>query len=137
MDLKQLLDEHGPKLVSELTHKAGFQPDEAQKFVPAAAQQAFDKLKGGGLDLKSLLGGGDVSALIGKMDLGALAKTSGVDVGKAASGLKALLPALLELLKSKGFDAGKLASLLGGASGSGAGGIGGAIQGVGKLFGKG
>ncbi len=131
--LKTLLDEHGPALVNELTTKTGFSADQARKFVPAAAQQAMDKVKSGGLDVKSLFGGGDLSAAIAKMDLGALAKTSGVDAGKAAAGLKALLPMIAKLLESKGLDANKLSALLGG----GGGGLGGLAAGVGKLFGKG
>lgn len=129
--LKTLLDDHGPALTSELTSKAGFSADQAKKFVPAAAQQALDKIKGGGFDLKSLLGGGDVSALIGKMDLAGLSKTAGIDAGKAAIGLKAILPMIMKLIQSKGFDANKLTEMLGG------GGLGGVAKGIGKMFGKG
>lgn len=131
--LKSLLDEHGSSLVNELTTKTGFSADQAKKFVPAAAQQTMDKVKSGGIDVKSLFSGGDLSAVIGKLDLGALAKTSGVDAGKAAAGLKAILPMIVKVLQSKGLDANALSGLLGG----GGGGLGGLAAGVGKLFGKG
>ena len=71
--VEDLLKEHGGELIGSLTG-AGFSPEQAEGFLPPAATQVLDVVKGGGLDLGSLLGGGsDVGSLISKLDLPGLA----------------------------------------------------------------
>ncbi|MFN0253917.1 MAG: hypothetical protein ACKV2T_44045, partial [Kofleriaceae bacterium] len=126
--MKTLLQEHGSSFISSLTSKAGFDQAQAQKFVPLAAEQSFEKIKSGAVDLDALVGKGDVTALISKLDLGALGAKSGLDAGKVTAGLKTLLPLVLNVLKQKGLDAGALKGLLGGGAAGGLAGM------AGKLF---
>lgn len=128
--VQELVSRHGAEFVRELTAKAGFSAEQAGKFVPAAGERVASAISGGGLDLSKLLGG-DFAALLSRIDVAALAKQVGIDGGKAQSGLAALLPLLLQLVKQ---DGGGLEGLLKGlGGGAGLGDIG---KMAGKLFGK-
>lgn len=131
--LKQLLDEHAPAFVNALTRDAGFSADAARKFVPEAAQRSFDAVKSGSVDVDAFVGKRDLGALLGKLDLAALGAKCGLDAQQVETGLKTLLPMLLDVLKQKGIDA-SLVRMMFGGGGSGVGG--GLANLAGKLFGK-
>ncbi len=132
MDIvKQLLAEQTGPLVEKLTSQLGFSADQAQSFVPAAVAQVIEVLKGGKLDLASLLGGADPSALIDRVDAGALARAAGVEPAQATTGLGAIAPAILEALQKQGGGAEGLLSMLGG---EGAGGLLGKASGLAAGF---
>ena len=129
--LKNLISEHGPSLMSTLT-ESGFTADQAQQFLPEAAQGISDAISGGGLS--EMLSGGDLggmaSTIMSKIDVESIASKTGIDSSLANNGLTSLIPKVLAMLNTEG---GSLASLLG----SGGGGIIGSITGmVGKLFNK-
>ncbi len=122
MDIvKQFLSGRGSELVSMLTQQLGFAPDQAQRFVPAAAQRVLDLVKGGGLDVGKLLSG-DAQAVVEQVDTSALATEAGVDEARASQGLAAVVPALSDTLKEKAGGAAGVLALLGG--GDAAGGLG-------------
>lgn len=123
------LQQHGSGLVSKLVEGLGFDPAQAEKFVPAAVEQVTGLLTGGGLDIGSLLGGNGVSSLLGKVDTDGLAQQAGVSVDQARSGLESLAPDLLSGLSDQ---AGGAEALLGALGGDSSGGLVGA---VGKLAG--
>ena len=135
MDIvKQLLAEQTGPLVEKLTGQLGFSAEQAQGFVPAAIAQLIEAVKGGGIDLAGLLGGGDPSALLDGVDTGALASAAGLDATKATEGLQSIAPSILEKLKENAGDAQGLLSMLGG---EGAGGLLGKASGLaGGLFKK-
>jgi len=122
MDIvKQLLADQAGPLVEKLTGQLGFSAEQAQGFVPAAVTQLIQVVKGGGVDLAGLLGGGgDPSALVDKVDAGALAQAAGVDATKAKQGLQSIAPSILEKLGESAGGAQGLLSMLGG---EGAGGL--------------
>jgi len=126
--LKNLISDHGSSLMSSLT-ESGFSADQAEKFLPEAAQGMSDAISGGGIS--EILSGGDegsmASALMGKMDIEGIASKAGIDSSLASNGLTALVPKVLAMLNAEG---GGLSSLLGG------GGIGGVAGMAGKLFNK-
>ena len=63
--IASLLKDQAPQLISLLTSKGGLGQDEAERFVPEAAQATVDQLQNAeGLDLSSLLEGGDASSLL-------------------------------------------------------------------------
>jgi hypothetical protein len=102
--------------VQQLTSKAGFLPEQARSFLPQLVAKVVDLVKGGTLDIKSLLGGGDPSSIIGKLGLGQIASKIGIDEAKATTGAKAVLPGIAGAL-AKG--AGGLGGLGGLAAGAG------------------
>jgi uncharacterized protein YidB (DUF937 family) len=102
MDIQKLIQEQGPALVQQLTAKAGFLPDQAKSFLTQIAGKLVDLVKGGGFDLKSLLGGGDVNAIIGKLGLGEIASKVGIDQAKATQGAKVVLPGIMNALNQAG-----------------------------------
>jgi len=121
MDIvKQLLADQAGPLVEKLTGQLGFSAEQAQGFVPAAVTQLIEVVKGGGIDLAGLLGGGDPSALVDQVDTGALAQAAGVDATKAKQGLQSIAPSILEKLGESAGGAQGLLSMLGG---EGAGGL--------------
>lgn len=127
----ELLSAKSSELIRGLTEKAGFSADEATKFIPPAAEQVVDQVKGGGLDIGALLAGQDLSSLISKLDLGALASQVGIDESKVSAGLQTLVPMLLSALQDKAGGASGLLSLLGG---DGGGDVAGALGKLGGLF---
>jgi hypothetical protein len=64
--VQKLLADRAPELVQSLVGKASFSPEEAQGFVPAAAEKVFAALQGGGFDLGELLGGGGLAGKLFK-----------------------------------------------------------------------
>jgi len=129
--IKNLISEHGSTLMSTLT-ESGFTADQAQQFLPEAAQGMSDAISGGGIS--ELLGGGDagdmVSTIMDKIDIESIASKVGIDSSLASSGLTALIPKVLAMMNTEG---GGVSSLLGGEGG----GISGSVAGMaGKLFNK-
>ncbi len=127
--IQGLLQNHQGELVGQLEEKAGFGTDEAKSFLPPALEQIGQALGAGGIDLGALLSGDGLGALLSKIDVGAIANQSEVDAPKAKSGLEALVPMVLSLLKQEG---GGLEGLLGKLGGGGAAGALGGL--AGKLF---
>ncbi|MEN8129568.1 MAG: hypothetical protein ABFS45_05105 [Pseudomonadota bacterium] len=118
MDIfKDLLMNNRSELVDTLS-EAGFSAEQAQEFIPEAAQGVQQVLSGGGGDLLSLLGGGDsegiVSALLEKVDIAGIASRLGLDESMVNTGLETLLPRALEIMNEQGSG---LSSLLGGEGG--------------------
>jgi hypothetical protein len=129
--IKNLISEHGSTLMSTLT-ESGFTAEQAQQFLPEAAQGMSDAISGGGVS--ELLGGGDAgdmaSTIMGKIDIESIASKVGIDSSLASNGLAALIPKVLAMMNTEG---GGLSSLLGGEGG----GIIGSVAGMaGKLFNK-
>jgi hypothetical protein len=129
--IKNLISEHGSTLMSTLT-ESGFTADQAQQFLPEAAQGMSDAISGGGIS--ELLGGGDagdmVSTIMDKIDIESIASKVGIDSSLASSGLTALIPKVLAMMNTEG---GGVSSLLGGEGG----GISGSVAGMAdKLFNK-
>ena len=127
--LKNLISEHGASLMSTLTD-SGFTADQAQQFLPEAAQGMSDAISDGGIS--ELLSGGDeggmASTIMSKIDIEGIASKVGIDSSLASNGLTALIPKVLAMMNAEG---GGLSSLLSG----GGGGIIGRVTGmVGKLF---
>jgi len=117
--------------MSTLT-ESGFTADQAQQFLPEAAQGISDAISGGGIS--EMLSGGDeggmVSTIMSKIDIEGIASKVGIDSSLANNGLTELIPNVLALINTEG---GGLSSLLGSG---GAGGIGRIAGMVGKLFNK-
>jgi hypothetical protein len=126
MDLQKLMQEKGPQLVEQLTSKAGFAPQQAQSFLQRLVAKVVDLVKGGGLDLKALVGGGDFGSVLSKLGLGQIASQVGIDEAKATAGAKAVLPGILQFAQQQ----------LGGLHGV-AGAAGDILKKAGGLFGKG
>ena len=129
--IKNLISEHGSTLMSTLT-ESGFTADQAQQFLPEAAQGMSDAISGGGVT--ELLSGGDAgdmaSTIVGKIDIESIASKVGIDSSLASNGLAALIPQVLAMVNTEG---GGLSSLLGGEGG----GVIGSVAGMaGKLFNK-
>jgi len=127
--LKNLISEHGSSLMSTLT-ESGFTADQAQQFLPEAAQGMSDAISGGGIS--ELLSGGDegglASTIMSKIDVEGIASRVGIDPSLASNGLTALIPKVLAMINSEG---GGLSSLLGSGGGGGIAGVAGMM---GKLF---
>jgi len=130
--VQKLLADRGPELIQSLVSKAGFSSDEAQSFLPGAAEQVATTLQGGGLDLGELLGGGGVAALLSKLNAGELAAKTGVDEAKANAGLGELVPSLLAAFKDQSGGADGLLAALGGGKADALLGAAGGL--AGKLF---
>jgi len=129
--LKNLISEHGPSLMSTLT-ESGFTAEQAQQFLPEAAQGISEAISGGGLS--EMLSGGDeggmASTIMSRIDIEGIASKVGIDSSLANNGLTSLIPKVLAMMNAEG---GGLSSLLGGGSG----GVIGSVAGmVGKLFNK-
>ena len=129
--IENLISEHGSSLMSTLT-ESGFTADQAQQFLPEAAQGMSDAISGGGIS--ELLSGGDegdmASTIMGKIDIESIASKIGIDSSLASDGLTALIPQVLAMMNSGG---GGLSALLGSEGG---GGIGHVVGMAGKLFNK-
>ncbi len=127
--LKNLIGEHGSTLMATLTN-SGFTSDQAQTFLPEAAEGIGDAIGGGGIS--TMLGGGDtgsmMSTIMGKIDIDSIASKAGIDASLARSGITALIPKILAIINANG---GGLSSLPGG---EGVGGVGGVAGLTGKLF---
>lgn len=137
--LQQLLDDHKPALESALVRDAAFSAEQARAFVPAAAKTSFDAVKSGAVDVDAFVGRRELGTLISKLDLAALGAQCGLDARQVETGLRTLLPLLLDVLKQKGFDVSLVRMMLGGRGGSSAssGSSGGGLADLaGKLFGK-
>ena len=110
----------------------GFTADQAQQFLPEAAQGMSDAISGGGIS--EFLSGGDegdmASTIMGKIDIESIASKIGIDSSLASDGLTALIPQVLAMMNSGG---GGLSALLGSEGG---GGIGHVVGMAGKLFNK-
>ena len=129
--IENLISEHGSSLMSTLT-ESGFTADQAQQFLPEAAQGMSDAISGGGIS--EFLSGGDegdmASTTMGKIDIESIASKIGIDSSLASDGLTALIPQVLAMMNSGG---GGLSALLGSEGG---GGIGHVVGMAGKLFNK-
>ena len=135
--LKDILEAKGAELAGGLVNKLGFKTEQAQAFVPAAADSVFDvvKEKAGGLDLSNLAA--STGPLIEGVDVGALAAKAGIDSAQVTAGLRAIIPALLSALQEKAGGLSGLTSMLGGKGVGKALGRASALGGAaGKLFGK-
>ncbi len=130
MDIQAILKQFGPALTQQLTSKSGFTGQQAQGFLGALLPGILSAVKGGGLNLQSLLGG-DASSLLSKLDLGGMAKSAGIDKAKAEAGAKEVVPGLLKQLQSQ---SGGLEGLLGKVGG--AGGAQDLLKKAGKLLGN-
>jgi hypothetical protein len=117
--------------MSTLT-ESGFTTDQAQQFLPEAAQGMSDAISGGGIS--ELLSSGDTgdmaSTIMGKIDIEGIASKIGIDSSLVSNGLTALVPKVLAIINNEG---GGLSSLLGSGDGGGIGDIAGM---AGKLFNK-
>ncbi len=130
--LKDLLEDKSATMISSLLGKAGFSAGQAEAFVPPAARSVLDAVKSraGQAGLAELAS--NPEAVAGAVDIAGLADEAGISREKAASGLEAVLPIILGVLRDKAGSLGSLGSLLGGG-----GEAVGAISGMaGKLFGK-
>jgi uncharacterized protein YidB (DUF937 family) len=117
MDIQKFLQEKGSGLAQKLTTQVGLAPQTAQSFLSQLAPRLVDTIRGGGVDLKAVIGGGDVGALLGKLNLGQIARTIGIDEAKATAGAKAVIPGLIEgLQKQAGGIGGVIGNVAGGAS---------------------
>lgn len=97
----------------------------------------MELVKGGKLDVASLVGGGGVSGMIGKLGLGAISKQVGVDEAKAkaTAGATAIVPGILESFGKQAGGLAGLAGLVSGAKGGAKGGAGDLLKKAGGLFG--
>ena len=130
--LKNILGDNTADLVSGLVDKAGFSANQAQAFVPEATSSVVDAVKGAGdLDFSNM--GAATQTVMDKVDVSALAGKVGIGAEQAQNGLGAIVPSLLQLFQEKAGGAAGIMSMLGGL---GEGGIGKAVGGLGKLFGK-
>jgi hypothetical protein len=131
--LEQLLSGSKAGIVSSLTSKLGMSGDQAGGFVGKLLPMIEGLVKGGGLDVKQLLGG-DASGLISKLDMGSLAGFFGGSTDKAKQGVETVVSGIAGAAGSNKGLVDQLAGLAGGKSG----GVGDAVSGLaGKLFGKG
>jgi hypothetical protein len=121
MDLiATLLGEQTPQLVSALTSRAGLSQDEAERFVPEAAQATVSALQECESDeVNGLLEGEGLGSLLGKLGVLELASSTKVGESKVTAGLRTLVPLLLGMLKSKGGSAQDLLSPLSGQQAGG------------------
>lgn len=118
--LKDIIRDRGSDLVGELTSKAGFTKDQAERFVPAAGSSVADTLvhKASELDLGNLASAASVGAIMKHLDVGALSQKAGVTAEQGTKGLSAFLPMLLRLIGDRAEGLGGVAALLGaGAAG--------------------
>jgi hypothetical protein len=129
--LDGILKEKGPQLIGALTSQAGFSPDQAEKFVPAAGSAVMDTMKSqaGNLDFDNLSSASNVKTIMGGIDAGSLASIAGVTPQQSVGGITAIVPMLLGLIGSRAGGASGLLAML---TGSGAGKLGK----LGKLFGR-
>ncbi|GJM19491.1 MAG: hypothetical protein DHS20C14_17040 [Phycisphaeraceae bacterium] len=132
--LDQLLSGSKDELINTLTAKLGVSDAQAGGFLGSLLERVEDLLKGGKLDVSSLLSG-DTSTLKGLLNMEALGGLLGGDAKKAEAGVEAVID---PIAKDLGGNAGMLDQLQGMLGGDKAGG--GAIDAAagiaGKLFGK-
>ncbi len=129
--LQQLLQDKSAAMVSSLLGKAGFSAGQAEVFVPSAASSVLDAVKrrAGEASLAEIAT--DPGSVADGVDIAGLADQVGISREKAVSGLEAVLPIILGVLRDKAGGLGSLGSLLGGGNAAGA------VSGMaGKLFGK-
>lgn len=129
--IEALLGDKFGELTSALTGN-GFSTDQANAFIPEAAQGFLETFKahGEGLDLNDL--GGSASSLLQSFDISSLAEKVGISAEQAQTGVSAVLPTLLSLAGQHQDKIEMLSSMLGGK-----GGLGGIFGGLtSKLFGK-
>lgn len=123
MDLiKELISSKGAGLLNELTG-SGFSAQQAQKFLPQAAQSVFGAMQG--LHVPSLLAADaptQTSSLLDNVDIPGLASRVGIDVGLTRGGLEKVIPVATGFLKENS-GAAALLGLLGGGGGSRLGGL--------------
>ncbi len=129
--LSELLSGERDGIISAISSKVGASEGQAGGFLDKAISMIEGLIGSGDLDISSLLKG-DLSALTSKLDLGSLGSMLGGGEDKAKQGLEALAGPLTSKLGESSDAVGMLEKLAGGK-----GGIGGAIGGIGKMFGKG
>lgn len=137
--IETILKQHSSQLIGAVAAHSELDTNQAEALLPPALGNIGDVLRGGDIDLASLLGDGGpgVGALLEKLDVGAIASQAGLEEGQARGGLAALLPLVISLLGDKAGGADGLVSMLGGLTGNSQGGGLGAIGGLaGKLFGR-
>lgn len=113
--LNDIIRDRGADLIAELTSKAGFSTDQAERFVPAAGSSVMDMVasRTSDLDLTDLASASSVRTIMEHLDVGALSRTAGVTAEQGAKGLTSLLPMLMSLIGDHAKDAGGLLSMLG------------------------
>ena len=133
--LEGILKEKAGELIGQLTGKAGYSTEQAEKFLPEAGSSVASVLAASAskLDLEDLTSAANVSTIMKGVDIGGLASRSGVSAEQGKQGLTALLPMLMGFIGDRGAGAGGLLSLLG--AGDGLGDAIGSLKGLGgKLF---
>jgi len=125
--LQGILKDKAGDLMGELTGKAGFSADQAEKFMPEAGSAVMDAMKSqaSNLDLENLSAPGNVQALTEGIDTGALASKAGLSPEQSAGGIKAMLPMLLGFIGAKSGGASGLMGMLTGTPGGMLGKLGG------------
>ncbi len=141
--LQGILQEKGGELVRMLTAR-GFSNKQAERFVPVASRAVVDAIRtrSSDLDMESLGSKGNATMLVREIDIDQVARESDVPPDRGASGLIAMLPALLGFLQAKaGGGSAALAALAGLGGGADdvmeklGGGAGDALGKLGKLGG--
>jgi hypothetical protein len=119
--LNDIIRDRGGDLVAQLTSKAGFSTEQAERFVPAAGSSVAETLasRASEMDLTNLASADSVGMILKHLDVGAIAKKAGVTAEQGAKGLNSLLPMLMQLIGDHAKDASGLLALLGGGGGLG------------------
>lgn len=119
--ISDIIKERSGDLIGQLTSKAGFSREQAERFVPAAGSSVADTLakKALELDLTNLASASSIGAIAKHVDVRALSQKAGVTAEQGAKGLSSLLPMLMGLIGDRAKDAGGLLSLLGGGASGG------------------
>jgi len=119
--LQEMLKEKAGELISELTAKAGFDADSAERFVPAAGSATVQAVKSEAtsLDLANLASSSNITSVLGAVDVNALAGKAGVSSSQSSAGIAAILPMVLSFMGSKAEGAGGVLALLGAGGGLG------------------
>ena len=119
--LNDIIRERGSDLVGQLTSKADFSTEQAERFVPAAGSSVMETLasRASDLDLTDLASASSIGTITSHLDVGALSQQAGVTAEQGAKGLSSLMPMLMGLIGNQAKDSGGLLSLLGGVGAGG------------------
>ncbi len=139
--LQGILQEKSGELVRMLTAR-GFSTKQAERFVPVASRAVVDAVRSSSsaLDMESLGSKENATTLVREIDIDRVARDADVPPDRGASGLIAILPALLGFLHSKAGGGHAALSAIAGIGGDGdvmekLGGAGDALGKLGKLGG--
>lgn len=104
--ITNLMHNKGGELMAELANK-GFTPTQAQAFLPEALSGILDSAKQQNLgQLLSMATPEKISAILAGLNLQDLAAKTGIDSTQASHGVQALIPKVLEFIKSNNLLAG-------------------------------